>query len=202
MAGYRLYRDGRRIAELPGDALSYVDTGLKPSTLYIYRLTAFGAGDLPLESDWSHPAADFTLPPATANAPRGNEYDVVVVGATPGGIGAALAASRLGATVALVEPSRWIGGMMAGGLSNTDYRFKETHGSVVKEFAGHVLDYYRRVYGPDSRQVRVAIGGYKFEPRVARAVLTRMVAQEPRISLYRQWRATGVEKEGNRVAVT
>ncbi|NLB96647.1 MAG: FAD-dependent oxidoreductase [Armatimonadetes bacterium] len=203
VAGYRLYRDGRRIAELPGDALSYVDTGLKPSTLYIYRLTAFGAGDLPLESDWSQPAADFTLPPATANAPRGNEYDVVVVGATPGGIGAALAASRLGATVALVEPSRWIGGMMAGGLSNTDYRFKETHGSVVKGFAGQVLDYYRRVYGPDSRQVRVSIGGYKFEPRVARAVLTRMIAQEPRISLYRQWRATGVEKEGNRVtAVT
>ena len=48
---------------------------------------------------------------------------VVVFGATPAGISAAVAAARTGGSetrVVLVEPSRWIGGMMAGGLGCTD----------------------------------------------------------------------------------
>ncbi len=203
VAGYRLFRNGRPIRDLPGDALRTTDDGLQPSTLYIYHLAALGEGSPPPESPRSQPAADWTLPPANANAPRGDHYDVLVVGATPGGIAAALAAARLGATVALVEPSRWIGGMMAGGLSNTDFRYKQTHGGYFKEFTRHVANYYRTVYGPKSRQLEVSIGGYKFEPRVARSVLTLMVAAEPNISLYRQLRATGVTKEGDRVvAVT
>ena len=48
---------------------------------------------------------------------------VVVFGATPSGVAAAVAAARTGGPqvhVWLVEPSRWIGGMMAGGLGCTD----------------------------------------------------------------------------------
>ena len=49
------------------------------------------------------------------------QFDVLVFGATPAGIAAAVAARRTSPSlrVALVEPSRWIGGMMAGGLGCT-----------------------------------------------------------------------------------
>ncbi|MDH7570550.1 MAG: FAD-dependent oxidoreductase, partial [Armatimonadota bacterium] len=197
--GYRVFRNGEAVADLPGDATRFRDAGLKPSTFYLYRLAALGDGEPAPLSRLSRPAADWTLPPPGTNAPRGDAYDVVVVGATPAGIAAALAAARLGASVALTESSRWVGGMMAGGLSNTDYRFRETHGGFFKEFTGQVLDYYQRVYGPNSRQVQVCMGGYKFEPRVARAVLIRMVAGEPRISLYLQTRPVGVTMKDRRV---
>ncbi|GMA23675.1 hypothetical protein GCM10025864_14340 [Luteimicrobium album] len=39
----------------------------------------------------------------------GTHVDVLVVGAGMGGIAAALAAARHGATVVLTEPTRWVG---------------------------------------------------------------------------------------------
>ncbi|MCX7048313.1 MAG: FAD-dependent oxidoreductase [Candidatus Sumerlaeota bacterium] len=42
--------------------------------------------------------------------------DVCVYGATPAGIVAAVAAKQEGASVALIEPSRWLGGMLGAGI--------------------------------------------------------------------------------------
>lgn len=42
--------------------------------------------------------------------------DVCVYGATPGGIAAAVAAKQEGASVLLVEPSRWLGGILGAGI--------------------------------------------------------------------------------------
>ena len=47
-----------------------------------------------------------------ANTPL--EYDIVVVGAGTGGCAAAIQAGRMGASVALVEESDWVGGQMTG----------------------------------------------------------------------------------------
>src|SRR5215475_1627053 len=47
-------------------------------------------------------------------------HDIVIYGATSGGVAAAIAASRSGANVGLVEPGRHVGGMLTGGLSRTD----------------------------------------------------------------------------------
>ena len=41
----------------------------------------------------------------------GAEVDIVVYGATPAGIGAAIVAAREGASVVLLEGGRWIGGV-------------------------------------------------------------------------------------------
>jgi NADPH-dependent 2,4-dienoyl-CoA reductase/sulfur reductase-like enzyme len=64
--------------------------------------------------------------------------DVVVYGATPGGICAAIAAARLGRTVVLLEPTPRIGGMATHGLSHTDFRtFEGITGQYFEAFPGH-----------------------------------------------------------------
>jgi hypothetical protein len=49
-------------------------------------------------------------------APQSIEVDVCVYAATPSGILAAVAVKREGCTVVIVEPSRWVGGMLGAGL--------------------------------------------------------------------------------------
>jgi hypothetical protein len=61
-------------------------------------------------------------------------HDVVVYGGTPAGIAAGVTAAREGATVVVLEPTPWIGGMVAGGLSRSDIGKKETIGGFPGEF--------------------------------------------------------------------
>ena len=48
------------------------------------------------------------------------EYDVVVYGATPGGIAAAISASQEGLSVALLEPTGHVGGLSTSGLNRDE----------------------------------------------------------------------------------
>ena len=56
-------------------------------------------------------------------------YDVVVYGATAGGVMTAVAAARQGAKVVLLEPRNQVGGMVAGGLSDNT-SMPSWHGST------------------------------------------------------------------------
>ena len=80
-------------------------------------------------------------------------YDVVVYGATAGGVTAAVAASREGAKVLLVEPGRYVGGMVTGGLSHTDYGDRTVIGGLTYGFYQKVAEHYKtRVFywrGPE-----------------------------------------------------
>ena len=79
------------------------------------------------------PLVDLYQPkPRTTSAQR--KFDVVVLGATPGGCAAAMAAARAGRMVALIEPSSHVGGMMTGGLSRTDFGSKLSRGGMFDEF--------------------------------------------------------------------
>ncbi len=60
--------------------------------------------------------------------------DLVIYGATPAGVAAAVAAAREGLTVEIVEPTPWIGGMVAGGLSRTDVGRADAVGGFAREF--------------------------------------------------------------------
>jgi len=60
--------------------------------------------------------------------------DVLVYGATPSGIMAAVAAAREKCAVTVIEPTRWIGGMTAGGLSSSDTGNIDTIGGLALEF--------------------------------------------------------------------
>lgn len=50
-----------------------------------------------------------------------HKVDVCVYGGTASGVMAALATEKEGATVILIEPSRWLGGMTGGGINHLDW---------------------------------------------------------------------------------
>ena len=69
--------------------------------------------------------------------------DVIIYGATAGGISSAISASRSGAKVILIEPGQHLGGMLTGGLSHTDYGDRSIIGGLALEFYKRVANYYK-----------------------------------------------------------
>ena len=130
----------------------------------------------------------FLLTPALSLAAP-QTYEVVVYGATAGGVIAAVTAAREGATVALLEPKRFIGGMTSGGLGRTDFGKKESIG-------GYSLEFYRRV----GTRYHEKLSWY-FEPHVAESVLTEMLAEaKVRVFfLHRLLEKNAVRKQGTRI---
>jgi NADPH-dependent 2,4-dienoyl-CoA reductase/sulfur reductase-like enzyme len=83
-----------------------------------------------------------------ATAFPNDEYDVLIYGATPGGIAAALASGKAERSVLLVEPTHRIGGMTASGLSHPDFRTFEALTGTYLELVKRTLAYYEAKYGP------------------------------------------------------
>lgn len=105
------------------------------------------------------------------------QFDIVVVGATPAGVMAAVAAARLGASVALTEYHGHIGGMSTSGLGKSDIEKKETVSALFREFTERVYRYYVEKYGPDSPNVKRCRNGYYYEPSVAERVFNQMIRE-------------------------
>jgi hypothetical protein len=193
---YRLWRDDQfRAGALAGPGV-FVDDHLAPQTLYHYVLEAVGVGK-------SVPVAFVTGPPNEAEALRGGHYDVVVYGATPCGLAAAVALGRRGRRVALVEPGDELGGMLAGGLGRTDFGDVHALGGLFRAFMADVDQYYTDHYPADSPIQHLKRGGLYFEPHVARLVLTRWLAALPSVTFFRQCNlaegAGAVTLDGHRV---
>ncbi|MEX1114138.1 MAG: FAD-dependent oxidoreductase [Akkermansiaceae bacterium] len=70
--------------------------------------------------------------PGIAAAEETMTPDVCVYGATASGIMAAVAAAREGASVVIVEPSRWLGGMTGGGLMHIDWGREQAVGGSAR----------------------------------------------------------------------
>ena len=99
------------------------------------------------------------------------EADICVYGGNSGGVIAAIAAKRKGLSVVLLEPSRHLGGLTAGGLGLTDIGNKFAIGGLSREF-------YRRVgrhYGQSEN--------WRFEPGVAEMVFQQWL-EEMDIACY------------------
>lgn len=116
------------------------------------------------------------------------EPDVVIVGGTPGGIAAAIAAARLGRSVLLVESHAHIGGMSASGLGKSDVEKKHLIGGLFREFTQRVHDHYIHTYGADSEDTRLCQSGYYFEPSVAERILTEMLAECRQVTVLKEHR--------------
>jgi len=120
-------------------------------------------------------AGPFALGTGDEELDSSSRYDVVVVGATPGGIMASIAAGRMGSSVLLLERSGHIGGLPANGLGATDIATRGATGGLFREFVQRIRQHYELTYGKDSPQVKDCSEGYRFEPRVAALVFQDML---------------------------
>src|SRR5512134_3222129 len=68
--------------------------------------------------------------------------DVVIYGGTSGGVAAAIQVKRMGKSVVLIEPTRFLGGLTTGGLGATDIGNKRAIGGISREFYGRVWEHY------------------------------------------------------------
>ncbi len=148
---------------------------------------------------------------------RGIAADVAIIGGGLGGCAAALAALRAGNTVALTEPTDWIGGQLTSqAVPPDEHPWIEQFGANASYFALRrgIRDYYRRHYPltADARADRTlnpGLGGVSrlcHEPRVALAVLNAMLAPYAsggRLTVLLEHEPTRAEIEGDQVhAVT
>jgi len=129
-------------------------------------------------------------------SPADGHPDVIVVGATPGGIAAAVSAARAGSRVLLVAESDHLGGMMSSGLGRTDVGNPNAVGGLAREFLDRIHRFYRDTYGDGSAQVADCASGTHFEPRVAEAVFERMTGETARLTVRRGLRLASVEVRG------
>lgn len=125
--------------------------------------------------------------------------DIVIIGGTPGGIAAAIAAARLGRSVTLVESQTHLGGMSTSGLGKSDVEKKHLIGGLFREFTGRVRNHYFETYGPDSDDFRLCLSGYYFEPSVAEQVFTEMLSEHPQVSIHLQRTLTRAVTIGSKV---
>lgn len=102
----------------------------------------------------------------TAFAAEVHDADVCVYGGTASGVAAAIAAADEGASVILIEPSRWLGGMTGGGLMHIDWGRKEAVGGTARDILSR--DYndaqYREAFAALIKQHDIPV---IFEHRVA-----------------------------------
>ena len=115
--------------------------------------------------------------------------DIVVYGGTPAGIAAAVQAARMGKSVILLEPGKYLGGMVTGGLGATDKGIVWTVGGLAREFFSRVYDYYqkpaawqhetRAQYFPKHGQIATESmhTQWYFEPKVATAIFNSMLQE-------------------------
>ena len=147
--------------------------------------------------------AGFAAPGGTAGQaePGLRRADVLVYGATPGGVCAAIAAAREGASVLLLEPTRHVGGLTTGGLSHCDSNqmardtvmglFHEWHTRVVKDYTARGL---KKPYDPAVKDQ----SRWTFEPHVAMRVTLAML-KEAGVTVETGRRLTSVAKDGARI---
>lgn len=149
----------------------------------------------------------------TAQETASETFDIVVVSGSSGGFGAALAAGRMGAKVALIEDTPVLGGMLANGISNIDTYSYESLSGIFEEFRARVRQHYRPVFDTDpvfrnrqapprdykGRQSNAPQEGGRWEPHVADRIFKEMIAPHANVKIYYNTWATGAIMRGNRI---
>jgi hypothetical protein len=139
--------------------------------------------------------------PAPAAEPARRQFDVVVVGGTPGGIAAAVTAARHGRTVVLVEYHPHLGGMSSSGLGKSDIENRPMIQGLFREFVDRVKTHYLKRAGGDenSKLVKDCRDGYYYEPSVAESVFESLLAEQPQATVLKNHRFVRAITAGGRV---
>ena len=127
--------------------------------------------------------------------------DVLIYGATPAGIAAALAAADGDQNVCLVEPTERIGGLTTHGLSHSDFHSFEALAGPFLKFSQRVLRHYHDTYGKDSEQVRDSWRGTHGEPSVNLMIFEKMLAKRPKITVLKEHRLVDATVEDEMITV-
>lgn len=123
-------------------------------------------------------------------------FDVIVYGATPGGVMAACAAAKAGASVGLFEPSNIVGGMLSGGLAVTDVDPTQSSHVIygaTKDFFEEVAAEYNLTW---QQFYRLHING---TPRVYAQVIQRWLSRYG-VNVFTGQRLVSVNKSGTTIA--
>ena len=150
----------------------------------------------------------FTSTLFTSAKASATEYDVVVYGGTSAGITAAIQASRLGKSVILLEPSKYLGGLSTSGLGYTDTGNKQAIGGLSREFYQRIKKSYDNPelwkyeksdeYGRYDAKLDAM---WTFEPHIAMRVFQEML-DESSVEVRLQQpldRSSGVTVSENRI---
>lgn len=114
-------------------------------------------------------AASALLPAAPAQP----QADVVVYGATPGGIAAAVSAARQGRSVLLCEYEDHIGGVVSNGLTNADIGKRQAVGGLFYEFTRRVVRHYQS----NPENLKLCRDGYWYEATAAEKIFHDMIGE-------------------------
>ena len=183
-------------------------TGLPPATLPTMSGTpVLDVMRVPATGDPSRAVLRFDAPARM----REETCDLLVVGGGTGGTAAALAASRAGLHVALIEETAWIGGQFtAQGVSALDeHEHIEQFGGTRSYMALRegIRRRYQSRYPAAAAVERLNPGNcwvtrLAFEPRVALDVLDEMLApavRAGRLAIATRRKAVAVERTGDRI---
>ncbi len=146
---------------------------------------------------------------SSAKTHAADTYDIVIYGGTSGGVTAAIQSTKLGKSVVLIEPTRFVGGLTTGGLGATDIGNKRAIGGLSREFYRRIHQYYSQ---PEhwTRETREAYfkgraanedSMWTFEPSVATKVYNDWLAEMkvPVVFGERLNLESGVQKESGRI---
>lgn len=125
--------------------------------------------------------------------------DIAVYGSTPAGIASAVVAARQGHRVVLIEPTTHFGGLLTGGLSNTDFRTLEAVTGFFREYMDRVHADYQQRYGKDSEQAKECFFGAHAEPHVSDRILRAMIAEQRTLQLLMNRRLQAVARLGDNI---
>ena len=118
--------------------------------------------------------------------PAAHRFDVVVYGGTASGAIAAVAAAQQGASVALLEPRRHIGGMVSGGLGATDFGNQAVIGGMSRDFFVRAGRHYGEPIA------------WHFEPYVAEEIFAAWL-KDAGVHVFFDHRLDRVDKKANRI---
>jgi ribulose 1,5-bisphosphate synthetase/thiazole synthase len=138
-----------------------------------------------------------TLQQAQAKEAVTHEADICIYGGTASGVMAAVAAKKQGASVILVEPSRWLGGMTGGGINHLDWGREAAVGGSTFQFLTEGLEDFdvRRPRGESTYAQTTLIG---HSNKIYRERFLKLV-NEHGIEVIYDHRLGAVSKNGNAI---